>query len=137
MNELIRQVGDVVVPPALDVPVTPVVPLGRHGRCELFAKREDLVDPLGLGFKVRKAHWTFARAHADGVTDVIVDGVNESGCCAAAASLGSDYSLRVHVFFRGVQPAQPSGRLAQTMSAATSFEFVDPDRPALAAKLRK
>ena len=137
MNQLIHEVGNVAVPPPPAAPVTPVVPIGRHGACELFAKREDLVDPLGLGFKVRKARWTFARAEADGVTDVIVDGVNESGCCAAAASLGAAFSLRVHVFFRGHRPERPAGRLLQTIGSATSVAFVDPDKPALTAKLRK
>jgi L-cysteate sulfo-lyase len=137
MRELIHQVGNVAIPPPPEDPVTPVVSLGRHGTCELFAKREDLVDPLGLGFKVRKARWTFARAEADGVTDVIVDGVNDSGCCAAAASLGGAFSLRVHVFFRGHRPERPTGRLLQTIDSATSVEFVDPERPAHAAKLRK
>jgi 1-aminocyclopropane-1-carboxylate deaminase/D-cysteine desulfhydrase-like pyridoxal-dependent ACC family enzyme len=135
MNELVHRVGGVVVPPA--VPVTPVVPMGTIGACEWFAKREDLIDPLGLGFKVRKAYWTFARAQADGVTDVIVDGVNESGCCAAAASLGGAFGLRVHVFFRGIRPEHPTGRLLHSLDSATSVAFVDPDKPALADKLRK
>ena len=138
MNDLIDQsAGDVAVPPPLVVPVTPVMPLGQHGTCELFAKREDLLDPLGLGFKVRKVRWTFARAKADGVTDVILDGVNDSGCCAAAASLGDAFSLRVHIFFRGIRPGRPTGRLLQSLNSATSVEFVDPTRPADAAKLRK
>jgi len=138
MNHLIyRSAGNVAVPPPLAVPVTPVIPLGRHGTCDVFAKREDLVDPLGLGFKVRKVRWTFARAKADGVTDVILDGVNDSGCCAAAASLGDAFSLRVHVFFRGERPERPTGRLLHSLDSATSAEFVDPTKPADAAKLRK
>ena len=100
-------------------------------------KREDLLDPLGLGFKVRKVRWTYARAKADGVTDVILDGVTDSGCCAAAASLGAAFSLRVHVLFRGSPVENPTGRLLQTLNSATSVEYVDPTKPADAAKDRK
>jgi 1-aminocyclopropane-1-carboxylate deaminase/D-cysteine desulfhydrase-like pyridoxal-dependent ACC family enzyme len=138
LQELIdRAAGDVAVPPTLDGPVTPVVAFGRYGGCEIFVKREDLLDPTGLGFKVRKVRWTYARAKADGVTDVILDGVTESGCCAAAASLGPAFGLGVHVFLRGVPPERPAGRLLQTLSSATSVEFVDPENPADAVKQRK
>ncbi len=138
LKELIdRAAGDVAVPPPLEVPVTPVVSFGRYGACDVFVKREDLLDPTGLGFKVRKVRWTYARAKADGVTDVILDGVTESGCCAAAASLGPAFGLGVHVFLRGVPPEHATGRLLQTLSAATSVEFVDPEHPADAVKQRK
>jgi 1-aminocyclopropane-1-carboxylate deaminase/D-cysteine desulfhydrase-like pyridoxal-dependent ACC family enzyme len=138
LNELIeRASGDVAVPPPLAGSDTPLEPLGQHGTCELFAKREDLLEPVGLGFKVRKVRWTYARAEADGVTDVILDGVTHSGCCAAAATLGRAFSLRVHVFLRGERPENPTGRLLQTLTSATSVEFVDPTRPADEAKLRK
>jgi D-cysteine desulfhydrase len=139
MEELIRSsAGDVAVPPPLaGDSVTPVVSLGRHGSCDVLAKREDLLDQLRLGFKLRKVRWVFARAQADGVTDVILDGVDDSGCLAAAASLGGAFSLRVHVIVRGERPERPTGRLLQTMETATSVAFVDPSGPADEAKALK
>lgn len=138
LNDLLeRAAGDVALPPSLDGPVTPIVSLGRHGNCDVFVMREDLLDPLGLGFKIRKARWVFARAKADGITDVILDGVTDSGCCAAGATLGAAFSLRVHSVLRGERPERPTGRLLQTMSSATSVTFVENTRPAADAAIQR
>jgi L-cysteate sulfo-lyase len=116
---------------------TPIQPFGVRGSCALFVKRDDLFDLHGFGFKSRKVHHVLANARAAGYSDLILDGCDDSACCAATAVAGRKLSLPVHIMVRGRQPERASARLRQTSAAATSVSFVDPGGDIAAAKLRK
>jgi 1-aminocyclopropane-1-carboxylate deaminase/D-cysteine desulfhydrase-like pyridoxal-dependent ACC family enzyme len=81
--------------------------LSRDLGIELFLKREDRVDDLGCGNKIRKLAYVVSAAIDQNATLLVTTGSLPSNQCKAIAAVASRYHLRVHVIYAGDHQARP------------------------------
>lgn len=85
-------------------------PLGSLGEVlgvELYMKREDLVDDLGCGSKVRKIAHELATAAALGAQVVVTSGSAQSNQCKAVAAYAPRVGMRAHLVYGGDEQRRP------------------------------
>jgi 1-aminocyclopropane-1-carboxylate deaminase/D-cysteine desulfhydrase-like pyridoxal-dependent ACC family enzyme len=75
--------------------------LGREIGVELYLKREDLIDGLGCGNKVRRLGYQIVGALAEGATVIVAAGSLQSNQCKAIAAYAPHFGLRAHVVYAG------------------------------------
>lgn len=77
----------------------------------IYLKRDDLLT-LGLGGnKIRNLEFSIARALAEGATDVITSGRQQSNHCRLTAAACARTGLTAHLVFSGDRPAALTGNL--------------------------
>lgn len=84
------------------------------GDCRVWIKRDDETGFVLSGNKVRKLEFSFARAVADGVHEIVTCGGWNSNHCRATAFLAKRLGLGVRLFLRtpdGRPPAEVGGNL--------------------------
>lgn len=74
----------------------------------ILTLRDELLDPLCGGNKLRKLDWWWPRLIEAGVTDVITCGGAQSQHATAVALQASRHGMRAHLALRGEPPAQLS-----------------------------
>ena len=87
----------------------------RDEGCErvprIYLKRDDLLS-LGMGGnKIRNLEFSIGQALAEGATDVVTSGREQSNHCRLTAAACARAGLRVHLVFSGYPAPRPSGNL--------------------------
>lgn len=109
---LIQLIGDSVLPPwvgRVRVP-TPLEwrrDIGRDLGIDLLLKREDLIDDLGCGHKVRKLGYVVSHAKRQGATVLVTVGSVPSSQCVAVAAAARQHSMRAHLVYAGDHQMRP------------------------------
>ena len=75
---------------------------------ELYLKREDRLDDLGCGHKMRKLAYVVAAALAERATVLVTGGSVPSNQCKAVAVAAQQHGLRAHVVYAGDRQERPS-----------------------------
>ncbi|MBC3843065.1 pyridoxal-phosphate dependent enzyme [Streptacidiphilus sp. 4-A2] len=99
-------------PGRLPTPLEQRHELGDELGVRLLLKREDLIDDLGCGHKVRKLGYVAAAAVAQGATALVTGGSLPSSQCVAVAAAAERLGLRSHLVYSGdeqVKPDRPLG----------------------------
>ncbi|MFD0375757.1 1-aminocyclopropane-1-carboxylate deaminase/D-cysteine desulfhydrase [Streptomyces sp. NPDC127112] len=89
---------------------------------EVFLKREDLLDDLGGGHKVRKLDYVVADALRQGATALVTGGSLPSGQCVAVAAAARRHGLQSVLVYSGDEqrrPSHPQGSYLLALMLAT------------------
>jgi 1-aminocyclopropane-1-carboxylate deaminase/D-cysteine desulfhydrase-like pyridoxal-dependent ACC family enzyme len=73
----------------------------------LLRKREDLIDDLGCGHKLRKLAYVIADALHRETTVLVTSGGVASGQCLAVAAAATRHGIRAHLVYTGDHQARP------------------------------
>jgi 1-aminocyclopropane-1-carboxylate deaminase/D-cysteine desulfhydrase-like pyridoxal-dependent ACC family enzyme len=103
---------------------TPIQMVEQHGSCNVFLKRDDLIDDLGWGHKLRKLNYVFSSALQGGITHVVLDGQLQSNCCACASIYGPGFGLIVDLILRAKPPTYVTGNHALMVEAGGLIKFI-------------
>lgn len=102
--------------------------LGLELGVDLAFKREDRIDDLGGGHKVRKLAFMLPEMEAQGATVLLTAGSLPSTQAVAVARLARRLGLRAHVVYLGdeqTRPAAPSGAYLQTLLAGPDVTWFE------------
>ena len=104
----------------------------------IYLKRDDLLS-LGLGGnKIRNLEFLIGRALADGATDVITEGRQQSNHCRLTAAACAKAGLAAHIVLNGTKPATRRGNLLLDVLFGADVVFVgSDDRKARADHVRQ
>lgn len=80
----------------------------------IYLKRDDLLGLALGGNKIRNLEFLIGDALAQGATDVITAGRQQSNHCRLTAAACAKAGLRAHIVFTGTPPARPTGNLLLT-----------------------
>lgn len=82
--------------------------LSKHFGVEIFVKREDLIDNLANGNKLRKLSYVVAEALNKKATVLVTAGSLASNQCKAVAYAAACQQLRAHLIYTGDHQRRPS-----------------------------
>lgn len=102
--------------------------LSRDLGVELFLKREDAIDDLGCGNKLRKLDYLVADALRQEATVLVTAGSLPSNQCKAVAAVAARHGLRAHVLYGGdrqARPDTPSGSYLLTALLGPSVSWLE------------
>jgi len=92
--------------------------IGKDLGVELYIKREDMIDDLGSGHKVRKLEYIIADALKQKSSMLITAGSLQSNQCRSVAIAGKLFGLKVHLVYSGDQQVRPSIPMGNYLLAA-------------------
>ncbi|GAB4566608.1 MAG: 1-aminocyclopropane-1-carboxylate deaminase [Rhizobacter sp.] len=109
LNDLLQRTGAPSPLPLMHEP-TPLehrLDLSRDLGIRLFLKREDKIDDLGCGHKLRKLSYLMADALLRQSDVLVTSGSLPSNQCKAVAALAPRWGLRAHLVFGGDHQQRP------------------------------
>lgn len=92
----------------LPSPLYPVPSLGRTLGIDLWVKREDALDDMGCGHKLRKLSCILPMAISQGATVLVTAGSLPSSQTTAVAVTATRLALQAHVVYMGDEQSKPT-----------------------------
>jgi 1-aminocyclopropane-1-carboxylate deaminase/D-cysteine desulfhydrase-like pyridoxal-dependent ACC family enzyme len=109
--ESILQEWNILLPLKREIGVTPIEyhqKLSQDLDIQLFIKREDRIDDIGSGNKLRKLSYILPDALHKGATVLVTVGSVPSNQCKAVANIAHQNNLRAHVVYGGNKQSRPN-----------------------------